>query len=111
MIEISRKILLVQKRDVVVGLEITRIFFFLLVEGMLRSGMVRLASKRTRQERATSTKAKGLCVPGSSQASHAEVRCRDSSWLCVSRCSDASLVVCLVLMPTCPLQAPARTPM
>ena len=80
MIEISRKNLLVQKRDVVAWRDHTDIFFFLyLVEGLLRSGMVRLASKRTRQERATSTKAKGLCVPGSSQASHAEVRCRDSS--------------------------------
>ena len=57
----------------------TDIFLSYLVEGLLRSGMMRLASKRTRQERATSTKAKGLCVPGSSQASHAEVRCRDSS--------------------------------
>ena len=78
MIEISRKKLLVQKRDVVAWRDHTDIFFYL-VEGLLRSGMVRLASKRTRQERATSTKAKGLCVPGSSQASHAEVRCRDSS--------------------------------
>ena len=79
MIEISRKKLLVQKRDVVAWRDHTDIFFLHLVEGLLRSGMVRLASKRTRQERATSTKAKGLCVPGSSQASHAEVRCRDSS--------------------------------
>ena len=78
MIEISRKNLLVQKRDVVAWRS-HGYFLSYLVEGLLRSGMVRLASKRTRQERATSTKAKGLCVPGSSQASHAEVRCRDSS--------------------------------